>query len=400
MINNDALVNVIMKMDAFTMKKGKDLTLKRELVDGINAFVGTDDLETIYINTVEQVNIPDVFVMPLYDRNFNMFAMDPDITTCCPYGYTIEIHQRCFDKYTAEELVAIIIHHILQNVQSDVAKSRFMGAYAEASRMLKDTDLVDAFDDVSHSEVTYMAFLDICMRPFNVPVQGETVIGTDDVMKSVGLADAFDSALIKMDSSMGLKVDVDKVVAKQLEQDTKTLKTIFQACTNNDIYHYFSVVKNGMPLLTIQNIMQADKTGAVLGFEAKPIKRHPKGKHENKAAMIESALLESFLNPKDEIELQYQIDKIITDMRYMEHADERAALLFRTRTLTMKITKTRGKIMKKLEKNPNDANLKHKVEYLDTALDKLEMMRQKIVNTEIKPHQIGLVVKYPTGYNY
>ena len=116
--------------------------------------------------------------------------------------------------------------------------------------------------------------------------------------------------------------------------------------------------------------------------------------------MIESALLESFLNPKDEIELQYQIDNIITDMRYMEHADERAALLFRTRTLTMKITKTRGKIMKKLEKNPNDANLKHKVEYLDTALDKLEMMRQKIVNTEIKPHQIGLVVKYPTGYNY
>ena len=328
-----------------------------------------------------------------------MFAMDPDITTCCPYGYTIEIHQRCFDKYTAEELVAIIIHHILQNVQSDVAKSRFMGAYAEASRTFKDTDLVDAFDDVSHSEVTYMAFLDICMRPFNVPVQGETVVGTDDVMKNIGLAAAFDAALIKMDSSVGLKVDVAQTIAKQLEMDTKTLKTIFQACTNNDIYHYFSVIKNGMPLLTIQNIMTADKTGAVLGFEAKPARRI-KDRPKSRESIVESALLESFLNPRDEIELQYQIDKIVTDMRYMEHSDERAALLVRTRTLTMKITKTRGKIMKKLEKNPNDANLKHKIEYLDTALDKLEMMREKIVNTEIKPHQIGLVVKYPVGYNY
>ena len=71
MINNDALVNVILKMDAFMLKKGQDLALKRELVQGINTFVGDNGLETIYINTVDQVNIPDVFVMPIYDPSFN-----------------------------------------------------------------------------------------------------------------------------------------------------------------------------------------------------------------------------------------------------------------------------------------------------------------------------------------
>ena len=403
MINNDALVNVILKMDAFMLKKGQDLALKRELVQGINAFVGDNGLETIYINTVDQVNIPDVFVMPLYDPSFNKFAMDPDITNCCPYGYTVEIHRRCFEKYKAEELVAIIVHHILQNVQSDVAKSRFMGAYAEATRAFKDADLLDAFDDLSHSEVTYMAYLDICMRPFNVPASGDSVVGTDDVLRSIGLADAFDSAFTKMVNDGRLRVDVDDIVARELRQDTKTLKTIFKACLNDEIRHYFTVIKNGMPMLTIQNIMKADKTGTVLGFEARHSysrKRIIDEHFKDKIVMQEEAILESFLNPRDEIELQYQIDKIITDMRYMEHSDERAALLFRTRNLTMKVMKTKEKLLKQLDKNPNDQNLQHKLEYVNAALDNLDMIRDKIVKTELKPHQIGLVVKYPVGYNY
>lgn len=84
----------------------------------------------------------------------------------------------------------------------------------------------------------------------------------------------------------------------------------------------------------------------------------------------------------------------------MEHADERAALLFRTRTLSMKVLKTKEKVTKKLEKAPGDKNLLHKIEYLDAALDQLDMMREKIVKTDIKAHKVGLVVKYPTGYNY
>ena len=121
---------------------------------------------------------------------------------------------------------------------------------------------------------------------------------------------------------------------------------------------------------------------------------------KDKIVMQEASILESFLNPRDEIELQYQIDKIITDMRYMEHSDERAALLFRTRNLTMKVMKTKEKLLKQLDKNPNDQNLQHKLEYVNAALDNLDMIRDKIVKTELKPHQIGLVVKYPVGYNY
>lgn len=400
MINNDALINLVLKMDAFMMKKGHDLRLKREIIDGINTFIGNEDLETIYVNEVDNINVPDVFVMPIYDKKFNTFMMDPDITTCCPYGYTVEIHNRCFDKYKSEELVAIVIHHILQNVQSDVAKSRFMRAYTEATRKYSDEMLLAAFDSISHSDAIYMAYVDICLRPFNVPTEGETLVGTDDVIKNIGLADAFDSALDKMLFTSDLKMDADKVINKELANDVKALKTIFQAGLNNELHRYFSILKNGVPLITLQNIMQADKTGTVLGLKADVSVHRARKNAEVKPSNDVVALSESIFNPKDEIELQYQIDKIITDMRFMEHADERAALLFRTRTLSMKVLKTKDKVAKKLEKAPGDKNLLHKIEYLDAALDQLDMMREKIVKTDIKAHKVGLVVKYPTGYNY
>lgn len=66
----------------------------------------------------------------------------------------------------------------------------------------------------------------------------------------------------------------------------------------------------------------------------------------------------------------------------------------------MKVMKTKEKLLKQLDKNPNDQNLQHKLEYVNAALDNLDMIRDKIVKTELKPHQIGLVVKYPAGYNY
>lgn len=399
MINNTALLSTILKMDAFMMKKGRDLTLKRDLINNINLFTGDDGLDTIFINTVDHVNIPDVAVIPRYAANFGMFALNPDITVCCPYGYTVEIHQRCFDKYKSEELVAIIIHHILQNVQSSVAKSRFMGAWAESIRDTKDADILGAFDDISHSEVMYMAYLDICLRPLNVPVGSSAVVGTDDVLRSIGLDSAFNSALHKMTGDMYAKLIPDEIVSKTLGDDIKSITSIIQACQNNTIHHYFDVIQKGLPLLTIQNIMKVDKSGAILGFVAKPLGAKVRAA-EKTAVMSEGAMLESILNPKNEIELRYQVDKIITDMRFMEHVDERNALLFRTRTLTMKVNKTYLKYQEKLAKKPGDPDLKHKVEYLSTILDELEMIREKIVNTELKPHQIGLIVKYPAGYEY
>lgn len=400
MINNDILINLILKMDAFMMKKGHDLRLKREIIDSINSFIGNEDLETIYVNETDSVNVPDVFVMPIYDKKFNTFMMDPDITTHCPYGYTVEIHARCFDKYKSEELVAVIIHHILQNVQSDVAKSRFMRAYIEATRKFSDELLLSAFDTISHSDAIYMAYVDICLRPFNVPTERETIVGTDDVLKNIGLADAFDSALDKIIQGGGLNVDVDKIVNKELSADVKALKTVFQAGLNNELHRYFYVLKNGIPLITLQNIMRADKTGTVLGLEAKVSVDRARKNAKVVPSNDVAALSESVFNPKDEIELQYQIDKIITDMRFMEHADERAALLFRTRTLSMKVLKTKEKITKRLEKSPGDKNLMHKIDYLNAALDQLDMMREKIIKADIKQHRIGIIVKYPTGYTY
>ena len=117
MINRELVMDLILKTDRFITKRGQDITARRELIQCLNQF-SDNALDAIYINNVSNFNIPDVLVLPLYNVNFASFALNPDDPETCPFGYTIEIHERCFD-YPAEWLAAILIHDILQNFMSD-----------------------------------------------------------------------------------------------------------------------------------------------------------------------------------------------------------------------------------------------------------------------------------------
>ena len=161
MILNDCVRELITTMDVFMTKKGHDSEVSKQIVNLINEMNGEDSLDKIYVNEVDNFNIPDVVVLPLYNRNFNTFLLTDQYQTC-PFGYTVEIHSRCFTRYTAEELVAVIIHDILQNIQSCSAKTRFMKAYNYVMNKYTMEHILDVFDGISSSEVGFMGFIDIC----------------------------------------------------------------------------------------------------------------------------------------------------------------------------------------------------------------------------------------------
>lgn len=397
MINADLLTDLILKMDAFRMKKGQDTSLKRDLITAINAFIGEDSLDTIYINSNDHMLVPDVFVMPIYNKDFGAFIMNPRLNDNCPYGYTLEIKTEAFDKYTAEELTAIIIHHIMQNVQSACAKARFLGAYTKAIEDYSDDVILDMFTDISHSEVCYIAFLDICARPFNVPVSNYDYTGTDCVLVSVGLADAFDSALMKMralsNDSPEDQIDIET------EKDYRTLGTIIKACVNNDIRHYYEMIKTSLPLVTLQNVIGKPASTNALGFASR--KKDFKHRYPiEKAAPGASPIVESVMNPKNEIELRFQIDKIVVEMRYLETEGERQAILFRIKNLRLKMMNTKKALQKKLDKHPADENLIGKMKYVDACIDELEDLRKQVVKKVVTPKHYGVFVQYPAGYEY
>ena len=129
MISKESVTNLLLVMSRFMTKKGADMESRRELAAAIGNVIGENSLDAIYINNTDNVLLPDVAVLHLYNTDFSRFILDPDSVDTCPYGYTIEIHQRCFEKYTEEELTSVILHDILQNVQSDTAKIRFLKAY-------------------------------------------------------------------------------------------------------------------------------------------------------------------------------------------------------------------------------------------------------------------------------
>lgn len=395
MILKDNVRDLVLTMDVFMTKRGRDLEVQKKLIRAINMITGEDSLDAIYVNNNDQFNIPDVTVLPIYHKDFSMFLMDGDMSDVCPFGYTIEIHERVFDNLNPEELSAVIIHDILQNVQSCTAKTRFMKAYNSVVAKYKNEDILNLFDDISTSEVMFMAYCDICMRPFRVPVSGTDYVGTDEVLKGMGLGDAYDSYLQKV-LPMSNGTPEDHIVA-QTKADYRTMRTIIRSCMDKDIRHYYTVVRNGVPLVSLENIFAGRATVSSLGF----ISRKREFKHQYTPrydAATAAPLQESFINPRSEVELRFQVDKIIADMRYAESESEREVILIKIKNLVLKLTKAKIDLEKKLEKNPQDASIRSQYETTMNLLDELEMLRQKTVKMEIKEKKYGIWVSYPSGY--
>ena len=126
----DILKRTILRLDAFMLKQGQDMGLRKDVIDGINQFTGENSLSTIYINTADSTQVPYVFVMPKYNKDFNKFIMNADLDYHMPWGYTLELSRMAFTKFTSEELMALILHAITQNVMSSSAKIRFLNAYS------------------------------------------------------------------------------------------------------------------------------------------------------------------------------------------------------------------------------------------------------------------------------
>lgn len=401
MIMQDVVKDLIITMDLFMTKKGQDLTTRKSLMAAINKLTDEDSLDAIYVNNQDNFNIPDVVVIPLYNKNFNMFLMDGDLSNTCPFGYTIEIHERCFTNYTPEELTAVVMHDIMQNVLSCSAKVRFMKAYNAVMNKYRTDDILSIFDNISNSEVTFMIYMDICTRPFRVPVMQYDYLGTDEVLKTMGLGDAYDSYLSKVFDSSNSWINVDSknnTPEKRIEVDTKndyrTVKTVLSACMDKDIRHYYTMVRNGVPLVTLDHIFGNATTVASLGM----ISRQRNFKSHYQPSNTVSAMSESFMNPKNELEIRFQIDKIISEMRYAESEAEREVILFKIKNLSLKLYKTQARLNKDYERRPDDKKLRTQIETVQNYLDELDALRNKTVKMDIKEKRYGVFVKTPVAY--
>ena len=397
MILKDNVRDLILKMDVFMTKKGQDITVQRELVACINRLMGNNACDAIYVNNNDHFNIPDVVVLPLYHKAFSTFVMDGDFANVCPFRYTVEIHARTFEKLNCEELTALVIHDILQNVQSCTAKVRFLKAYNSVISKYKNDDILNLFDDISASEVFFMAYMDICTRPFRVPVKDTDYVGTDEVLKGMGLDDAYDSYLEKV---LPMSNDTPEMRIEQAtREDYRLMRTIIKSCLDKDIRHYYSVVRNGVPLVSLDNIFAGKTTVTSLGFISRnrDVKQRfvpnpiPTGEQP-------TAIVESFINPRSEVELRFQVDKIIAEMRYAETEAEREVILIKIKNLTLKLVKAKKKVEDKLNKDPQDKAAQSQHETILNLIDELDMLRERTVKMEISPRKYGVFVTWPAGY--
>lgn len=381
----------MLAMERFHSKKGKDLEAKVKLIQQFNVFTKSNTLKAIYVNCVDNALIPDVYVLPSYYIGIGNYLTSLDYEFLNGNKYTIEIHERCFDKYTAEELTAIIIYHIIQNVLSNTAKSRFLTAYTCAVDKYGDKAIMKVFASTAYDEIAYMIFMDICARPLHAPKteNNETplvLISSDDILKAYNIYDIYYGAINNNGCSTGNLLEDG--LKRELDKDSITTKTIIDMCIEGEIVKYYNELKCTLKMISIDNIKNFRNCAAAIGSSTNNL--------DNVRAVNES-----FINPTNDTELQFKIDKIVTSMKYAESEDERAALLFKIKTLRLKLIKLKNNYTKQ---NPQDnrekAELKAKIEVIDGYLFTIDKLRVEVINLEIVPKRYGVFIKYPEGYDY
>jgi hypothetical protein len=158
------------------------------------------------------------------------------------------------------------------------------------------------------------------------------------------------------------------------------------------------MIRDGVPLLSLEYLTARSSASDALGFADRRKTFRRRLDTIRKDTTGTSAIVESFINPKNEIELRFQVDKIIADMRYAETEAEREVILIKIKNLAIKLTKQKIDLEKKYKKNPQDTNTRNKLEYVQNYLDELDMLRDKITHMEIKQRRYGLFVAYPENY--
>ena len=399
MLSPDSVTKLILSASKYVLHRGNNLESRREFQGALEDVTDTKGMiDAIYVNNMDNYLIPDVAVIHLYSENFSNWLLNPDTTDTHPFGFTIEIHERCFRQYTEEELCAVIIHHMLQNVLSDTAKIRFMKAYTAVTNKYETDKILDLFDGMSIDEVLFMAFTEICLRPFQVPADaGYDYVATDDVLKTLGLADAYDSYLEK---TLPMSDDtVEHRMDTELKNDYRDVDTIIKACLDKDIRHYYNMIRAGVPLVTLEHLLGSRSSTNALGFKSRKIMHRPA---RNLALGEAVAITESFNEPSNEIEIRFQIDKIINSMRYAESEAEREVILFKIKQFSMRLAKTEREYKKQLSKHPQDDNIKHKLKFLQACLAELEDLRKQTMKMEIKTKHWRVYIKdsMPTGYEF
>ena len=415
MLTKEAVTNLLLKTTRFATKRGANPASNREFVDALNGLFGEEfekPITVIYINPTDNFNIPDVTVFPVYRSSeltgFYQWLFNPDESVSRWGGsipsYSIEIAERCFDKFTEEELLAVIIHHLLQIALSDTMRTRFLKAYTRVVDNYRADAILDLFNTTPVADVMYLAYLGICLRPFQVPAgEGEDHTGVDDVLVTLGLADAYDSYLNKT-----LPMSNDTVTGRmdlELKKDYRDMAAIFQAWMDNDLKHYYTMIREGIPLRAFQFLTNPSVGNNALGYSAMPIMGEEHGKKLNswerpKGSPKRSILTESFNNPNDEIDIRYQIDKVINTMRYAESEAEREVILFKIKQLTLKLASAERAYSKRADRG--DTNAQRKVEFLQKCLTELDELRSKTVHMEIKTKHWHVYVKdaMPSGYDF
>lgn len=397
MILKDATTNLLMSMSRFMTKKGSDMESRQGLANAINDILGEDLLDAIFINSTVNSLLPDIAVLHLYNKDFSRYLLDPDMSDTCPFGFTLEIHERCFTKYTEEELVSAILHDTLQNIMSDTAKIRFIKAYTNVISRHKTSLIIDMFDDISLSEVLYIAFSEICLRPFKVPASGLDYVSTDEVLRTIGLADAYDSYLSK--ALPVSNITPEESMELELRYDLRDLNTVINACLDSSIHHYYNVIRDSVPLVTLDRVFTSRQAIASTGF----ISRKKNFKNKRTATLPHpqemTIMSESFNDPKNDLEIRFSIDKIINAMRYAETEAERDVILFKIKNLSLKLAKQELALAKKAENNPV---VNERIKKLRAFQDELEFVRKTVMKMEIKTKRWSVYIKdtMPSGYDF
>lgn len=399
--------NLVFKILALS-KKPNDIEIMNDIKNIINSMFNYSSdtpsvtLKTILVNPSEFDTMRDVNVIPDYFNTFDDFLLTGNIPKK-GMTYTLEIKKSALTRVAPETLTAIIIHDILHNVMSDCARSRFMNAYNNALDTFVSKDLLYIYSNTIRSEVMFMMFLDICLRPFELTTVGYDYIGCDEVLVSLDLGEIYDKYIKSKYSSEYVPDKQPERIVVETKNDSNVVRRMMQACKNGDIRQVVLDYQRFSPLLFVKYSLDRASSGKfnIGGKDFQSCGLYDFSTNSNTDVLHNPMLENAAVSMKKQVNIRFEIDKIIVAAKYIDTEAQRAAVLYDIRCLQLKLVNMRQDIEKKILRERGDTRLlKSDLELVNSYFDELDKIRNEIANTPQRQVHYGVFVKYPAGYDF
>jgi hypothetical protein len=375
-----------------------------EIVSIMNSLVETVKCKGMYLTTSKSTDLYyGILVYPHISLNTILNEQFPNPDMTCGISrdekdpaeyYSIDIQQSYLAYFTAEELVATLIHNWAHNAITSTYVERIKLALISALDEYDTKNYIDAYRN-SWSDLSIPMRIDIANRTYKSIVnEGNIVYEADRLLVQYDLDEAWNSAFTKIiEINDSYSCNDDKAVNRYDRQQALMLYTVMKDQFESDKYRDSPISISSELYTSMIKYLKTSTSSMLVEDLIKNIRCNAYMKITNKVTFLSPTLLtESQKEVKIILESSTgAMNKIARDIDELSFMMEEVTSMSDKIYILHKLYSKKSELDKKLEEDPKNSIV---IQYIK----EINQLIKKLKDTKISKTKFGVFIEYPKGY--